>query len=104
MRRPRSSTDRHPIQKSAKIAKQPFEENRLETTPAENSAIPVMRIKNKGGAPKGNRNAFKNGRFAAENIALRRRCRAFIRHCNAVVRSVNRQIRDARLSWPSPNN
>jgi uncharacterized protein YjcR len=90
--------------KTAKIAKQPFEGIRLESTQAENSVHPVLRPKNKGGAPCGNRNALKHGRFMAERVALRRRCRALIRRCKDAVQSVNRQLREARPSQPGPNN
>jgi uncharacterized protein YjcR len=68
----------------------------FENNGRENFAAPVLRIKNKGGAPRGNRNALKHGRFAAETVALRRRCRALTRRCNDAIRSVNRQLREAR--------
>ncbi len=33
------------------------------------NARPVLRIKNKGGAPRGNRNALKHGQYTAESLA-----------------------------------
>jgi uncharacterized protein YjcR len=74
-----------------------------ENNTGENFASPVLRIKNKGGAPRGNRNALKHGHFAAQTVALRQRCRALKRRCNEAIRAVNRQL-DARLSPPVPNN
>ena len=38
-----------------------------------------MRIKNRGGAPKGNQNALKTGRQVAQVRALRANARFFIR-------------------------
>src|SRR5665213_4181655 len=42
------------------------------------SAQPVLRVKNRGGAPKGNRNALKHGLRSAALIAFRRRIRLHI--------------------------
>lgn len=51
--------------------------------PCEALAMPNGRCRLHGGmspgAPKGNRNAWKHGRFAAETIAERRRLVAFVR-------------------------
>jgi hypothetical protein len=33
------------------------------------NARPVLRIKNRGGAPRGNRNALKHGQYTAESLA-----------------------------------
>jgi len=41
---------------------------------------PKFRLKPKGGAPKGNRNAFKHGGYAAKTIALKRRVRSLRRY------------------------
>jgi uncharacterized protein YjcR len=65
---------------------------------------PVLRAKSKGGAPKGNSNAFKHGRFTARAIALRKRIREHIRYCNAVVLAVERQLKDVRPSPRRPSN
>jgi len=40
------------------------------------------------GAPKGNRNAFKNGRYTAEAIATRREVAALARSMRAIARDV----------------
>ncbi len=89
---------------------------------AENSAPTVLRLKNKGGAPKGNRNAFKHGRTTRRVLAARRICRSYIRYANAVMDVVNaglgevergeakwaqiapRIAREITLSPPRPNN
>jgi uncharacterized protein YjcR len=38
------------------------------------------------GAPKGNRNAFKHGRYSAEAIAGRRKIKEFVRALRALAR------------------
>jgi uncharacterized protein YjcR len=40
---------------------------------------PILRIKNRGGAPKGNRNALKTGRHVAQVRALRAKASLIIR-------------------------
>lgn len=45
------------------------------------------------GAPNGNRNALKHGRFTAAEIARGRRLDEFIRECRETVRDVNRASR-----------
>jgi hypothetical protein len=75
----------------------------LKNKEPENSP-PVLRAKSKGGAPKGNSNAFKHGRFTARAIALRKRIREHIRYCNAVVLAVERQLKDVRPSPRRPSN
>jgi len=49
--------------------------------------------KRRAGAPKGNRNAFKHGRYSAEVLDLRRRIRAFLRRANAATAAANRMAR-----------
>lgn len=48
------------------------------------SARPVLKMKNKGGAPKGNRNAFKHGRYTAERRARRKHERIMRRYARAM--------------------
>lgn len=76
----------------------------MESTAAENPAHPVLRTKNKGGAPKGNRNAFKHGRFTRQVLTARRLCRTYIRYADAVAEEVLRELSDARLSPRRPNS
>ncbi|HEX3945055.1 MAG TPA: hypothetical protein VHW69_13295 [Rhizomicrobium sp.] len=47
----------------------------------------------KGGAPRGNRNALKTGRYTADKQALRRQIAAFIRNALAVA-----AMSDARVT------
>jgi uncharacterized protein YjcR len=49
------------------------------------------------GAPKGNQNAFKHGRYSAEAIARRRSIAALLRNMRALARDVARHapFRDA---------
>ena len=49
--------------------------------------------KRRAGAPKGNRNAFKHGRYSAEVLDLRRRLRAWHRRANAAIAAANRLAR-----------
>ncbi|MDE2111452.1 MAG: hypothetical protein KGJ79_09945 [Alphaproteobacteria bacterium] len=49
------------------------------------SKRPVLRRKKKGGAPKGNRNAFKTGAHTAEVRALQRRVRDLKLRCRLVL-------------------
>lgn len=60
-----------------------------------------VRVKNKGGAPKGNCNALKHGRTTAEMLGLRRRIRAHRRYCRMMVRMVEEGLKP---SPPVPNN
>jgi hypothetical protein len=57
-----------------------------------NPGRPLLRAKNKGGAPKGNRNAFKTGVHTAEARALRARIRAWHRRAAALLRAVSGPI------------
>ena len=41
-----------------------------------------------GGAPAGNRNAFKHGEFAAETLALKREIQALARMARATMASI----------------
>jgi uncharacterized protein YjcR len=43
---------------------------------------------NRGGAPKGNRNAYKHGRYSAEHRAFRRRISALLREVRGTLRSL----------------
>jgi hypothetical protein len=43
------------------------------------------------GAPKGNSNAFKHGRYAAEAIAQRRQLMEFVRGMKGLVEQVDRE-------------
>lgn len=38
----------------------------------EEFAPPILKMKNKGGAPRGNRNVLKHGRYTAKQRAIRR--------------------------------
>ena len=49
--------------------------------------------KRRAGAPKGNRNAFKHGRYSAEVLDLRRRIGAFLRRANAAAAAADRLAR-----------
>jgi len=49
--------------------------------------------KRRPGAAKGNRNAFKHGRYSAEVLDLRRRLRAWHRRANAAIAAANRLAR-----------
>lgn len=44
-----------------------------------------MQIKNRGGAPKGNRNAFKTGRHVAELRALKASARFILRRARQAI-------------------
>jgi hypothetical protein len=46
------------------------------------------------GAPKGNRNALKDGLFTAKEIARRRRFNAFIRECLQTLRDVDEMMKE----------
>ena len=56
---------------------------------------PELRTKNRGGAPKANRNAFKIGRYTADRRALWARIRALKRRVKDTLAEVNAQL-DAR--------
>lgn len=49
------------------------------------SKRPVLRVKNRGGAPKGNSNALKHGLTTAVCRARRADVRARVRHAKAVI-------------------
>jgi glucans biosynthesis protein len=49
------------------------------------------------GAPKGNRNALKHGRFTAKELAYGRRISEFIRESRETIRDVNRATRGTRI-------
>jgi len=49
------------------------------------SKRPVLRTKNRGGAPKGNRNAFKTGRHVAEVRALKATARLVMRQARQAI-------------------
>ena len=53
---------------------------------------PALRVKNKGGAPKGNRNALKHGEFAKDALASRRAMRADARRLILRMRALIGQI------------
>jgi uncharacterized protein YjcR len=58
---------------SQKIGKQPRKENPLESIEEQQEIAPaILKMKNKGGAPLGNRNALKHGRFTAKQRAIRK--------------------------------
>ena len=44
-----------------------------------------LRLKNRGGAPKGNRNTFKTGRHVAEVRALRTKARLIVRQARQAI-------------------
>jgi hypothetical protein len=71
---------------------------------AENFARPVLRMKNKGGAPRGNRNALKHGRYTRQLLTARQLCKTYIRYCHAVAEEVLRELKEARPSPHRPNN
>lgn len=52
------------------------------------SQRPVLKRKARGGAPKGNSNAWKSGFYTEEHKDLRRRVRAFRHHVDAVLASI----------------
>jgi len=61
---------------------------------------PKLRRKNKGGAPKGNRNAFKNGMYAAPMKEMRRRVRACIVEAKRAIALANMEsaIKEAKAA------
>jgi hypothetical protein len=50
----------------------------------------------KGGAPKGNRNALKSGRYTAEKRAMRRRIAGLIRRAHGAIAMVDESLRARR--------
>jgi hypothetical protein len=46
---------------------------------------PLLRLKNRGGAPKGNSNALKAGVYAGETLARRAKVRAMVRHARELI-------------------
>jgi uncharacterized protein YjcR len=77
------------------LKKQPRGENPEDSKPG-----PNFRVKNKGGAPKGNRNAFKSGAYTAENLAVRRAMR---RGARQMILRIRATIAQARLLMVAPN-
>jgi hypothetical protein len=57
---------------------------------------PILKMKNKGGAPKANRNALKRGRYTAEQRAIRKYARTMHRYARALRISVGRELRAMR--------
>ena len=57
-------------------------------SPSPKPARPVLKTKNRGGAPKGNSNAWKSGFYTEESKDLRRRVRSFRHHLYAVLAAV----------------
>jgi hypothetical protein len=51
----------------------------------------------RAGAPEGNRNALKHGRFTAKELAYGRRISEFIRESRETIRDLNRATRGTRL-------
>jgi hypothetical protein len=54
---------------------------------------PVLRHKNKGGAPSGNRNAYRHGAFSMEMQARRAKTAALIRKAKSLLLLVDRILR-----------
>ncbi|MDE2134377.1 MAG: hypothetical protein KGM97_03635 [Alphaproteobacteria bacterium] len=46
---------------------------------------PMLRTKNRGGAPKGNRNAYKTGLHTGEMTARHAKVRHLVRHARQVI-------------------
>ena len=63
-------------------------------------ARPVRRRKNRGGAPKGNRNALKTGLHTGETRARRAKVRLIVRHARQAIAyafaATAREIREMR--------
>ncbi len=57
---------------------------------------PVLKAKSRGGAPKGNANAFKTGFYTAQSKDLRRRVRVFRHRVDAVLAA----LKEGALSKP----
>ena len=57
-------------------------------------------VKRKRGAPPGNRNAFKHGRYAAERLALLSQIRAHIKDANALAESIHSNLRPTDVMAP----
>jgi len=66
-----------------------------ENIPGSGASAPPKR---RPGAPKGNRNAFKHGRYTAAECAQRRRYTALKRRANALIEEVEVLIRARRLA------
>ncbi|HEY4114822.1 MAG TPA: hypothetical protein VGM17_12270 [Rhizomicrobium sp.] len=58
----------------------------MQTTPTSGAYNP------KGGAPKGNRNALKTGRYTAENKALKRKVAALIKRAHVAMAEVEKRL------------
>jgi len=54
--------------------------------------MPVLRTKNRGGAPKGNRNALKTGAHGKERQALRAKQRDWQLRVNLVLAQVDAEL------------
>lgn len=57
---------------------------------------PVLKTKNRGGAPKGNANAFRSGFYTGQSKDLRRRVRALRHHIDAVLAALKDETRPHR--------
>lgn len=60
------------------------------------------RAKPRGGAPKGNRNAWKTGLYSGDIKALRRRIRAFRARVRAAVERVEKELSGASFETRAP--
>jgi hypothetical protein len=64
------------------------------------SKKPILRVKNRGGAPKGNRNAFKTGLHTNESRARHAAVRVRVRHARLAIAlalaATAREIREMR--------
>ncbi len=50
----------------------------------------------RGGAPRGNRNALKTGRYTADKQALRRQIATFLARANAIVAMVEARVNERK--------
>lgn len=57
---------------------------------------PVLRHKNKGGAPRGNRNAYRHGVYSAEMQARQAEIAAALKRAKSLLRLVDRILRKRR--------
>jgi len=68
----------------------------LTKTAATKAARPILKAKNRGGAPKGNANALKTGFYTAERKDLWRRVRAFRHRVEDVLAALKDEPRPNR--------
>lgn len=61
---------------------------------------PSMPPPNKGGAPKGNRNAIKHGRYTAAMRALRAMVRARLNSARAAIMACDRDRASSKMTRP----